>query len=113
MLKTIVKGRISEPKEEKTESGKSVLKFSVAHEYKEKRGEDTLLKTQWVEIDLWNFNDAVKKNEKIVSTELLLKGQGVQVTGVPFIDAWNDKDTGEIKSKLRVNAQGIELIEIE
>lgn len=113
MLKMIVTGRITEPKEEVTPGGKKFLQFSVADEYREKVGEDVFLRTRFIEIDLWNFKNAVKKNDKEVATELLEKGLGVRVTGSPVFDSWNDKESNELKKKIKINAQVIELIDIE
>lgn len=105
-----MEGRISEPKEETTKTGKRLFKFSVAHEFKEKRDEETLLKTYWVDCALWNFKDSVKIKNEISTPELLTKGKMVKVTGQPIADAWLDKETGELKSRIKCNAESIEIL---
>lgn len=106
----IVEGFMSESKEEETTGGKKLLKFSVAHEFKEKRGEDVLVKTQWVECDLYNFKNSVKFGGKLSSPEMLEKGRVVRVFGRPFVNAWVDKVSGEIKSQLKCAVEKIELL---
>lgn len=106
----IVEGRMTEPKEETTTGGTKLLKFSVAHEYAVKRGDDRILQTEFVECSLWNLNNAVTMDGKMTSAEMLEKGKMIKVTGFPKVDAWIDKTNGEIRTKLQCNAEAVQIV---
>lgn len=110
MLKVIVEGRINEPKEVTFDSGKKVLNFSVAHEYKKKDGDKTVLCTQWVNVSMWDFQNTVFVNGQSVSPELLVKGKLVHIEGYPMIEGYADQATGEIKTGLKVVVKHIDLL---
>lgn len=110
MLRLIVEGRMSEPREYKVGSDeKRVLNFSVAYEYRKKDEDRTLLCTDWVQVSVWNFKNTVYLNGQSVSPELLLKGRKVRVEGIPVIDSYTDPSTGEVKSGLKIIANRVNL----
>jgi single-strand DNA-binding protein len=83
-------------------SGKAMIKFSVVTSKKKKNDdgswEDT--GTTYWDITAW---DVLAEN----AADVLMKGTQVVVLGTAESQEWNDKTTGEKKSKLGITAQHI------
>ncbi|MHB8131106.1 MAG: single-stranded DNA-binding protein [Mobilitalea sp.] len=100
-LKLLVEGRLSEPKQFVTKGNKAGVNYSVAHEYKEKKGEDYIVKTQWVDCVQWlEINKTYEEKFK--------KGDTVLIEGYPFSEGYVSEG-GDIKSKIKCIVQSIEL----
>lgn len=82
----------------KTQSGKSVLGFSVADNY----GFGENKKTQWVKCSLWG-----DRAEKLAP--FIAKGNLVEVIGQLFSETWTDSKTSEARASLKMNVNDIKL----
>jgi single-strand DNA-binding protein len=83
-------------------SGKAMIKFSVVTSKKKKNDDGSWEDsgTTYWDITAW---DVLAEN----AADVLMKGTQVVVLGTAESQEWNDKQTGEKKSKLGVTAQHI------
>jgi len=99
---TVVGTVTKDPELKFINSGKAIIKFSVVTSKKKKNDdgswEDT--GTTYWDITAW---DVLAEN----AADVLMKGTQVVVLGTAESQEWNDKTTGEKKSKLGVTAQHI------
>lgn len=86
------------------QSGQAVLEFRIAvtRKYRTQNGDDKE-ETCFVDVNLWG-----KRGEAV--SQYLTKGKPLFVEGRLQLDEWDDKNTGEKRSKLRVVAENIEFI---
>jgi len=93
----------SEPEFITTPSGKSLLKFSVAHseKYKLKTGE-TKEDTVWMRFEVWGA-----RADGLVN--MLTKGTKVAITGSLKEDKWDDKD-GNKRSAISARVDQLEVM---
>jgi len=85
-------------------SGQAVLEFRLAVSRKFKKQDGTEgEETCFVDISLWG-----KRGEAV--SKYLTKGKPLFVEGRLQLDEWDDKETGQKRSKLRVNAENIEFL---
>ncbi len=105
MMKLTLKGRIAEPKAFTANSGKKGLNFSVATERREKKGEDTVLVTDWIDCTQWE--------KELRGLATIKKGDYVKVTGYPVSEGWLDKESGEIKTKVKCIADLVDVVDSE
>lgn len=85
-------------------SGSAVLDFRLAVNRKFKKQDGTEAdETCFVDVCLWG-----KRGEAV--SQYLTKGKPLFVEGRLQMDEWNDKTTGEKRSKLRVVAENIEFL---
>jgi single-strand DNA-binding protein len=81
-----------DPEASRTQSGKALLRMSVA--VKDHKGE-----TEWVAVNVWgHMADALAGQ--------MFKGDRVTVTGRPKVNQWTAKD-GTTKTELVVNAEAV------
>lgn len=101
---TVVGTVTKDPELKFINSGKAVIRFSVVTSKKKKNDdgswEDT--GTTYWDITAW---DVLAEN----AADTLMKGTQVVVLGTAESQEWNDKATGEKKSKLGITAQHIAL----
>ena len=102
VLKLTVVGNLGKDCTMQEVNGKKVLNFAVAHseKYKNAQGVD-VEKTTWVECSKWD-------SENIAP--YLKKGVLVMCEGVPQAYAYTGKETGELKSSLKLNVQMLKLL---
>ncbi len=86
------------------QSGTAVLDLGLAINYRTKSGDGTWRdETTFVDVTVWR-----KQAENCA--EYLSKGRPVFVEGVLRMDQWQDKKTGENRSKLKVTAQRVQFL---
>lgn len=105
MLKLIATGHLGQNAiVRQMQSGNKVINFSIAHNerYTDKQGVSRE-KTTWIECAYWlpNPDNLVKH---------LLKGTQVVVEGEPSADAYAEKASGELRSKLRLRVRSLDLM---
>ena len=97
----VLSGRLGkDPELRATTTGKSVVQFSIAVDdgWGEKK------RTDWWDIEAWDKTaEAVNK--------LVSAGKRVVVSGILKKDNWKDSKTGEAKSKTKILASRIEIID--
>lgn len=107
MLKTQMIGHIGQDAVAKVVSGydKQAVSFTVAHteRYKNAQGTPTE-KTTWIECTMW------RTKEQLAVVPYLVKGQLVYLEGKIEAASYVDKETGELKQKLRLNLQDVQLL---
>jgi single-strand DNA-binding protein len=85
-------------------SGSAVLEFrlAVSRKYKKPDGQE-VEETCFVDVNLWG-----KRGEAV--SQYLTKGKPLFVEGRLQLDEWDDKESGQKRSKLRVVAENIEFL---
>lgn len=94
---TITGNIVKEPELRYTQTGKAVAAFTVAVNRRRKQGDDWVDETSFIDVTAW---DSLASN----SAESVPKGTRVTVTGSVKQDTWEDKQTGQKRSKLVVTA---------
>jgi single-strand DNA-binding protein len=84
-----------------TPAGKAVCNLSVAYDVREKEGREWVSRgVMWVRVNVWG-----KLAENCA--ELLEKGDRVVVIGTWNHTTWDDKDTGEKRHGVEMNARDV------
>jgi single stranded DNA-binding protein len=84
-----------------TASGKYVANFSIAYDVREKQGSEWVSRgVMWVRVNVWG-----KLAENC--NEYLSKGDRVVVIGTWNETEWDDKDTGEKRTGVEMNARDV------
>ena len=86
-----------DPELRKTPTGKVVTKISIAANARYGTGEDRKTDTTYIEVDVWGV-----PGENL--SKLARKGQEILVEGSLKQDTWEDKQTGESRSKYFIRA---------
>jgi single-strand DNA-binding protein len=86
-----------------TEAGMPVSKFSLACNEKRKRGEEWVDEVNYFDIVLWG-----KTAESL--NQYLAKGKQIAIDGKLKQERWQDRDTGNNRSKVTVTALNIQLL---
>lgn len=98
---TIIGNLTRDPQERVTTSGQTKLDFSVASSRRWKnRNDEWEEETSYFDITAWS---ELAKNSGIT----LKKGTRVIVVGTLKQESWNDKNTGDKRTKIVVNAEDI------
>ena len=84
-------------------SGTAVADIGVAINDREKRGDEWVDVTTFVDVTLWGRTAEV-------AAEFLSKGSPVMVEGRLRLETWNAKESGEKRSKLKVVADKMQLL---
>lgn len=101
MLKMQIIGNLGKDAEVKTtQSGQTIISFSVAHSYK-RNGQDA---TVWVDCSKF-----VEQGQTSAIAQYLRKGTKVYVEGMPSANGWTGND-GTVNASLRLTAYQIELL---
>jgi single-strand DNA-binding protein len=84
--------------------GQAVLEFrlAVTRKFRTQQGEDKE-ETCFIDVNLWG-----KRGEAV--SQYLTKGKPLFVEGRLQLDEWDDKESGQKRSKMRVVAENIEFI---
>ena len=97
----VFSGRVGKaPELRATQGGKSVVAFSIAIE----NGWGEKKTTMWVNVEAWD------KTAEAVG-RLVLSGKRVTVSGSLNEDTWTDNKTGEKKSRFKVRADRVDIID--
>jgi single-strand DNA-binding protein len=84
-----------------TPGGKAVCNLSVAYDVRERKGKDWIsVGTMWVRVNVWG-----KLAENCA--EYLSTGDRVVVIGTWNHTTWDDKDTGETRHGVEMNARDV------
>jgi len=86
-----------------TSGGTGVCKFSIASNYKKKNGDQWVDEVNYFDIVLWG-----KRGEAL--NQYLTKGKQIGVTGEMRQERWNDRDSGQARSKIEVIASNVQLL---
>lgn len=99
---TIAGNLIADPELKFTQSGKAVATFTVVSSKSSKKEDGT-----WENTDttFWNIKAWGKTAENIADS--LRKGVSVIVSGTAVQESWEDKNTGEKRSKISVTAWNV------
>lgn len=103
--KVLILGNITrDPELRHTPNGSAVTELGVAlnRKYRTKDGEDREEVT-YVNVTVWN-----KQAE--TCCQYLKKGRPVHVEGYLKMDSWEDKNSGEKRSKLKVEAERVQFL---
>jgi single-strand DNA-binding protein len=100
----VLVGRLTRDAELKyTEAGMPISKFSIACNEKHKKGEEWVDEVNYFDIVLWG-----KTAEKL--NQYLAKGKQVAVDGKLKQERWQDRGTGNSRSKVTITALNIQLL---
>ncbi len=102
--RTIVVGNLTRDVELRhIPSGTAVADIGVAINDREKRGDEWIDVTTFVDVTLWGRTAEV-------AAQFLSKGSPVLVEGRLRLETWNAKESGEKRSKLKVVADKMQLL---
>jgi single-strand DNA-binding protein len=107
MFKTQIIGHIGQDAVAKVVTGydKQAVSFTVAHTERYKNAQGTATeKTTWIECTMW------REKDRLAVVPYLLKGQLVYCEGKVEAASYLDKETGELRQKLRLNLQDVQLL---
>ena len=102
--KVIIMGNLTaDPELRATKSGKSVAQFTIALNRKYGSGDEQREETSFIDVILW---------ERLaeLAQRYLNKGRSVLVEGRLQQDTWQDKQSGQKRSKIRVVAERLEFV---
>lgn len=102
--KVILIGNLTrDPETRVTGNGTAVADLGLAINRKFKSGDETKEETTFVDVTLW-----ARLAE--IAGEYLKKGNAVYIEGRLQLDSWEDKQSGEKRSKLLVVAENLQLL---
>jgi single-strand DNA-binding protein len=103
--KVIIVGNLGrDPEMRYTPSGSAVTNFSVAVSRNRKLPDGgTEEETEWFNVDCWN-------RLAEIANQYLSKGRPVYIEGRIHLDTWDDRTSGEKRSRLKVFATELQLI---
>ena len=102
--RTIVVGNLTRDVELRhIPSGTAVADIGVAINDREKRGDEWIDVTTFVDVTLWGRTAEV-------AAQFLSKGSPVLVEGRLRLETWNAKESGEKRSKLKIVADKMQLL---
>jgi len=104
--KVILMGNLTrDPEVRYTTGGTAVCDITLAinHNYTDKRSNERREEVSFIDITLWGRTAEI-------AGEYLAKGRPVLVEGRLQQDKWDDKETGQKRSKLKVVADGMQLL---
>ncbi|MEL7249906.1 MAG: single-stranded DNA-binding protein [Bacteroidota bacterium] len=104
MLKASAIGNVGSDAVVRHVNGKNVISFPIAHneKYQDAQGVKHE-KTIWIDCSIWR-----KENTRLV--EYLKKGQLVYVEGIPKSEAYVQKESGELRSSLKLTVMNLQLL---
>jgi single-strand DNA-binding protein len=104
--KVILVGNLTrDPQVRKTPSGTAVAEIGLAvnRTWTDKQTNSRREETTFVDVTLWS-------REAEIAGEYLSKGKPVLIEGRLQLDAWDDKTTGQKRSKLKVVGERVQLL---
>ena len=87
----------------RTTSGTAVTDMAIAVNDRVKRGDEWVDETTYVDVTLWGRTAEV-------ADEYLSKGSSALISGRLKLDKWEDRETGNERTKLKVVADKLQLI---
>jgi single-strand DNA-binding protein len=97
-------GRLTRDAELKyTSGGTAVCKFSIAVNRRKKNGDEWVDEASFFDVVLWG-----RQGEAV--NRYLLKGKQVGVDGELRQERWQDRDSGQSRSKVEIEASNIQLL---
>lgn len=98
---TITGNLVSDPELRHTPKGKPVCNFSIASNQTHKKDDGTVSEsTVYVDVSAWGEVGETVKHYKA-------KGDPVAITGRLSMDKWNDRISGDPRSKLKIKAHEV------
>ena len=104
--KVFLMGRLTfDPELRYTPSGSAVadLRMATSRVWTSKDG-DRKEETLYIDVTVWD-------RQAETCCQYLKKGSGIHVEGSLKMDSWDDKTTGEKRSKIRVNAERVQFLD--
>jgi single-strand DNA-binding protein len=100
----IVIGRlVKNPEIKYTTNGTPVTKFSIANNFSFTQNNEKKDYTSYFDINVWG-------NQAVVCEKYLKKGSQVAIVGSLRQNRWNDKATGQTRSKVEITASSIQFL---
>ncbi len=103
--KTLLIGNLThDPEVRRTPSGTAVstLRMAVNESYRSKSGEQ-VEKTLFLDVDVWD-------RQAETCGQYLSKGSPIFVEGRLQMDEWNDKESGQKRTRLKVRAERVQFL---
>lgn len=94
---------VKDPEIRYTATGTAVAKFSIANNVPFVQNKERKEYVNYFDINVWG-------NQAIVCEKYLKKGKQVAITGVLKQNRWNDKATGQTRSKIEITATAIQFL---
>ena len=102
--KVMIMGNLTrDPEVRHTPKGTAVGDIGLAVNRRVKNGDDWVEETTFIDVTLWGVT---AENAQ----KYLTKGRGVFVEGRLQLDAWEDKETGKKRSKVKVVAESLQFL---
>src|SRR4029079_13807869 len=104
--KVILVGNLTrDPQVRYTTGGTAVAEIgmAVSHQWFDKQSNQKREETTFVDVTLWG-------RQAEVAGEYLAKGRPVLIEGRLQLDTWDDKETGQKRSKLRVVGESMQML---
>ena len=102
-LVVIIGRLVKNPEIKYTTSGQPVTKFSIANNFTFVQNNEKKEYTSYFDINVWG-------NQAVVCEKYLKKGSQVAVTGSLRQNRWNDKASGQTRSKVEITASSIQFL---
>lgn len=100
----ILIGRLcSAPQIKYTTSGQAVAKFSIACNDSYKQGEERKEYVSYLDINVWG-------NQAVNCEKYLQKGSQVAINGTLRQNRWQDKQSGQTRSKIEITANSVQFL---
>ena len=102
--RVIVAGNLTrDPEVRQIPSGTSVTDIGVAINDRKKMGDEWVDETTFVDITLWGRTAEI-------AGQYLQKGSPVLIEGKLKLDSWEDRDSGQKRSKLKIVGERMQLL---
>lgn len=100
---SIIGRLVKDPEIKYTTSGVPVTKFSIANNTSYMQNNELVEYVNYVDINVWG-------NQAVNCEKYLKKGSQVAINGVLRQNRWNDKTTGQTRSKIEITANSIQFL---
>ncbi|MBN2546955.1 MAG: single-stranded DNA-binding protein [Spirochaetes bacterium] len=94
---------VKDPEIKYTSSGTPVTKFSIANNSTFTQNNDKKEYVNYFDVNVWG-------NQAVTCEKYLKKGKQVAIVGVLRQNRWNDKTSGQTKSKVEITAFSIQFL---
>ena len=100
---SIIGRLVKDPEIKYTTSGVPVTKFSIANNSSYMQNNELVEYVNYVDINVWG-------NQAVSCEKYLKKGSQVAINGVIRQNRWNDKTTGQTRSKIEITANSVQFL---
>ncbi len=100
---SIIGRLVKDPEIKYTTSGVPVTKFSIANNSSYMQNNELVEYVNYVDINVWG-------NQAVNCEKYLKKGSQVAINGVLRQNRWNDKTTGQTRSKIEITANSVQFL---